>query len=122
VTITARPAIVLTALCAAQALRPAAAQHRLGGVLVDGSVVRVHGCGSHFFIAYRNEYDLAEWLGGEMVRENDVLQLADDQGGFEREGRVTLTNIVTGRQIDIMIEKALMNTNDYAATVGQLCQ
>jgi hypothetical protein len=101
---------------------PTEAQHRLGGPLVDGSVIRTRGCGSHFFIAYRDEFALAEWLGGEMVRENDVLQANGDQESFEHEGRVTLTNLVTGRTIDLVIEKALMNHADYSKTVGKICR
>jgi hypothetical protein len=103
---------------------PSEVQHppRLGGPLVDGSVVRARGCGSHFFIAYRNEYALAAWLGGEMVKENDVLQTTDDQANFEREGRMTLTNLATGRAVDIVIEKALMNRADYSTTSRQVCR
>jgi hypothetical protein len=101
---------------------PTEAQHRLGGPVVDGSVIRTRGCGSHFFIAYRDEFVLAEWLGGEMVRENDVLKANGDQESFEREGRITLTNLVTGRTIDIVIEKALMNHADYSKTVGKVCR
>ena len=103
---------------------PAEAQHppRLGGPLVDGSVVRTRGCGSHFFIAYREEYALAEWLGGEMVNDGDVLQGSDDQVSFEREGPMTFTNLATGRTVDVVIEKALMNQADYSRTVGQVCR
>jgi hypothetical protein len=100
----------------------AVAQPKLGGVLIDGSVIRVRGCGSHFFIAYHEEFALAELLGGDMVRESELLQLPADQGSFEREGRMTATNLATGRQVDFVIEKALMNTNDYNAMVGQVCR
>ena len=101
---------------------PTEAQHRLGGPVVDGSVIRTRGCGSHFFIAYRDEFVLAEWLGGEMVRENDVLKANGDQESFEREGRMTFMNLVTGRTIDLVIEKALMNHADYSKTVGKVCR
>ena len=103
---------------------PTEAQHppRLGGPLVDGSVVRARGCGSHFFIAYREEFALAEWLGGEMVNDGDVLQGSGDQVSFEREGPMTFTNLATGRTVDIVIEKALMNQADYSRTVGQVCR
>ena len=103
---------------------PSEAQHppRLGGPLVDGSVTRARGCGSHFFIAYREEYALAEWLGGEMVNDGDVLQGSDDQVSFEREGPMTFTNLATGRTVDVVIEKALMNQADYSRTVGQVCR
>ena len=103
---------------------PSEAQHppRLGGPLVDGSVVRARGCGSHFFIAYREEFALAEWLGGEMVKDGDVLQGNDDQVSFEREGRMTFTNLATGRTVDVVIEKALLNQADYSRTVGQVCR
>jgi hypothetical protein len=111
-----RPPVALAA--------PSDAQHppRLGGPLVDGSVVRTRGCGSHFFIAYREEYALAEWLGGEMVNDGDVLQGSDDQVSFEREGRMTLTNLATGRTVDVVIEQPLMNPADYSRTVGQVCR
>jgi hypothetical protein len=95
---------------------------RLGGPLVDGSVVRARGCGSHFFIAYHEEFALAEWLGGEMVREGDVLQATDDQGSFEREGRMSFTNLATGRTVDVVVEKALMNRADYLKTFGLVCR
>jgi hypothetical protein len=101
---------------------PADAQHRLGGPLVDGSVVRARGCGTRFFIAYRDEFALAEWVGGEMVRENEVLQAIDDQESFEREGRMTFTNLATGRTVDLVIERALMNHADFARAVGQVCR
>jgi hypothetical protein len=95
---------------------------QLGGPLVDGSVVRAHGCGSHFFIVYRNEYALAELLGGEMVKDGEVLQTTDDQESFEREGRMTLTNLVTGRIVDVVIEQALINTTDYSRTARKFCR
>jgi hypothetical protein len=95
---------------------------KLGGPLVDGSVVRARGCGSHFFIAYHEEFALAEWLGGEMVREGDVLQATDDQGSFEREGRMSFTNLATGRTVDVVVEKALMNRADYLKTFGLVCR
>lgn len=103
-------------------ITPATAQHRLGGPLVDGTVTRARGCGSHFFIAYHDEFALAEWLGGEMVRENDVLQANDDQASFEREGRMTFTNLATSRTIDVVIEKALLNHADYSRTARQFCR
>jgi hypothetical protein len=103
---------------------PCRAQHspRLGGPLVDGSVIRTQGCGSHFFIAYREQFVLANWLGGEMAQDLDVLQTIDDQSSFEREGRITLTNLATGRTIDVFIEKALMNKADYSRTLRQVCR
>lgn len=102
----------------------AEAQHppRLGGPLVDGSVTRARGCGSHFFIAYRNSFSLAEWLGGEMVKENDVLQGIGDQASFEREGRMTLTNLATNGIVEVVIEKALLNHADYSRTARQVCR
>jgi hypothetical protein len=103
---------------AAEAQHPA----RLGGPLVDGSVTRARGCGSHFFIGYRDEFALAEWLGGEMVRENDVLEANDNQMSFEREGRMTLTNRATGRTVDLVIVHALMNHADYSRAVRQVCR
>jgi len=119
-----RRAICLAALAAAIFTPPALAQHpaRLGGTLIDGSVVRAHGCGSHFFIAYHEEFALAEWLGGEMVKELDVLQINGDQVSFEREGRMSFTNLATGRIVDVVIEKALMNQADFSRTVGQMCR
>lgn len=95
---------------------------RLGGVLIDGSVTRTRGCGSHFFIAYHDEYALAEWLGGEMVNEGDVLQAIDGQTSFEREGRMTFTNLTTGNTIDVMIEKALLNHANYSKTLARVCR
>ena len=99
-----------------------AAPPRLGGPLVDGSVILTRGCGSHFFIAYHDEYVLAEWLGGEMVKDGDVLQTTDDQTSFEREERMLLLNLATGRTIDVMIEHALMNRSDFARTAGKVCR
>jgi hypothetical protein len=99
-----------------------AAPPRLGGPLVDGSVVRTRGCGTHFFIAYRNEYALAEWLGGEMVKDGDVLKVNDDQMSFEREGRMTLTNLATGLTIEVVIEQALMNNADMSRAAGKVCR
>ena len=95
---------------------------RLGGPLVDGSVVRAHGCGSRFFIAYRAEFALAQWLGGEMVKDGDVLQGVGDQVSFEREGRMIFTNLATGRTVDVVIEKALLNRSDYARTAARVCR
>lgn len=95
---------------------------RLGGPLVDGSVVRTRGCGSRFFIVYRDEYVLAQWLGGEMVKEGDVLQGVDDQTSFEREGPMIFTNLATGRTIDVVVEKVLLNRADYARSTGQVCR
>jgi hypothetical protein len=125
------PRMIAATLCAAASLLPlmpaVLAQTpthppRLGGPLVDGSVVRTRGCGSHFFIAYRDEFALASWLGGEPVREGDVLQGADDLTSFEREGRMTFTNLATGRTVDVVIEKALLNRTDYSRTIGQVCR
>lgn len=99
-----------------------AAPPRLGGPLVDGSVVRTHGCGNHFFIAYRNEYALAELLGGDMVKDGDVLQINDERDSFEREGRMTLTNLATGLSLDVVIEQALMNNSDFSRTARIKCQ
>lgn len=95
---------------------------RLGGPLVDGSVIRTQRCGGRFFIAYRDEYALAQWLAGEMVKDGDVLQSKDDKTSFEREGRMTLTNLATGREVDVVIEKALMNRADYSRTVRKVCR
>jgi hypothetical protein len=99
-----------------------AAPPRLGGPLVDGSVIRTRGCGSHFFIAYHDEYALAEWLGGEMVNDGDVLQATDDQMSFDREGRMLLLNLATGRTVDVVIEQALMNRSDYSRIAGKVCR
>jgi hypothetical protein len=98
------------------------AQHRLGGPLVDGTVVRARGCGSHFFVIYHQEYALAEWLGGDMVRENEVLQSTDPGASLEREGRVTFVDLATGHPIDFVIEKALMSPAEYAQAQGQVCR
>jgi hypothetical protein len=95
---------------------------RLGGPLVDGSVVRVRGCGVHFFISYHDQYQLAEWLGGEYVKEGDVLVAADDTASFEREGRATFTDLATDRTVDIFIEKALMNRQDFSRKARQVCR
>jgi hypothetical protein len=95
---------------------------RLGGPLVDGSVVRATGCGTHFFIAYRDEFVLAEWLGGEMVKDNDVVQINDEQSSFEHEGQMTLTNLATGRTIEVVIEQTLMNHADYLRSVERFCR
>jgi hypothetical protein len=95
---------------------------RLGGPLVDGSVIRTRGCGSHFFVAYRAEFALAQWLGGEMVKDGDVLEGSDDQANFEREGRMTFTNLATGRTVDVVIEKALLNRADFTRTAAQVCR
>jgi hypothetical protein len=119
------PIVTLVAAVLAQfavLVAPAEAQQRLGGPLVDGSVVRARGCGTHFFIAYRDEFALAEWVGGDMVRENEVLQAIDDKGSFEREGRMTFTDLATGRTIDLVIEKALLNRADYSRTVARVCR
>jgi hypothetical protein len=95
---------------------------RLGGPLIDGSVVRTHGCGAYFFIADRDVFALAQWLSGEPVREGDVLQTSQSQSGFQREGRMTVTNLATGRMLDLVIEKALMNRADFTRTAGQFCK
>jgi hypothetical protein len=95
---------------------------RLGGPLIDGSVLSRPGCGSHFFIVYKDEYALAEWLGGEMVKDGDVLQTTDDQTSFEREGRMTLLDLATGRTIDVVIEQALMNRAVYGKIASQVCR
>lgn len=97
-------------------------QHRLGGPLVDGTVVRARGCGSHFFIAYHNTYALGEWLGGDMVRENEILVSSNDNDSLEREGRMTFTDVATGRPIDFVIEKALMSPADFARTEAEMCR
>jgi hypothetical protein len=95
---------------------------RLGGPLVDGSVTLAHGCGTRFFIAYRDVYALAQWLGGEMVQDGDVLQGVDDQASFEREGRMIFVNLATGNTVEVVIEKALMNHADYTKTVAMVCR
>jgi hypothetical protein len=112
---------LLAMLMCAGACTPALGQHRLGGPLVDGTVVRVRGCGSHFFIAYHNNYVLAEWLGGDMVRENEILQSSNENASLEREGRMTFTDATTGRPIDLVIEKALMSPAEFARTEAQVC-
>jgi len=98
-----------------------AAPPRLGGPLVDGSVVRVQGCGVHFFIAYGNTFELAEWLGGDPVRETEVLQTTDSTTTFEREGRLTVTDLATGRTVDVYIDKALMNRTEFDRTIALTC-
>jgi hypothetical protein len=113
--------IILTSLLAFSVGAEVPHPLRLGGPLVDGSVVRTRGCGAHFFIAFRNEFALAEWLGGDIVKDGDVLQVNDDQLSFEREGRMTLTNLATGRAIDVVLEKVLMNHADYSRAAGQVC-
>jgi hypothetical protein len=100
---------------------PAQAQHRLGGPLIDGSVTRASGCGIYFFIVYANQFAMAEWLGGEPVRDNEVLQTVDDQGSFQREGRETVLDLATGGTVDIMIDQALMNQSDYQKTQNKVC-
>lgn len=120
-----RRAIAVTLLAAALGLvKPAVGQNppRLGGQLIDGSVIRTRGCGSHFFIAYHDLYALASWLGGEMVQEGDVLQGVDDSTSFEREGRMTFTNLATGRTVDVVIDKALLTRADLGRTLAQYCR
>lgn len=114
-----------TAMLAPALLMPlilVAAPPRLGGPLVDGSVIRTLGCGSRFFITYHDEYAQAQWLGGEMVKDGDVLQVTDDQMSFDREGRMLLLNLATGRTVDVVIEKALMNRSDYSRTASKVCR
>jgi hypothetical protein len=115
---------ILAIVAAASAPGPSALaqQPKLGGVLVDGSVIRVRGCGSHFFIVYHEEFALAQQLGGDMVREAELLQLESDQTSFEREGRMTATNLTTGREVDFVIERALMNFSEYNSVAGQVCR
>jgi hypothetical protein len=113
---------VAAALTLAVASFSVAAQHRLGGPAIDGTVVRVRGCGNHFFVQYHNSVALAEWLGGEMVRENEVIQSTDDNASLEKEGRMTFTDLATGRPVDFVVEKALMNPADYAKTQGEVCR
>jgi hypothetical protein len=100
---------------------PTQAQHRLGGPLIDGSITRARGCGPYFFIVFANQFAMAEWLGGDPVRENEVLQTMDDQGSFEREGRETVLDLATGRTVDIMIDQALMNQADYQSAANKVC-
>jgi hypothetical protein len=95
---------------------------RLGGPLIDGSVARARGCGNHFFIAYREKFALVEWLGGQMVNENEVLQSDDDQITFEREGRATLTNLATGGTIEVVIEQALLNRLEFSKVARRVCR
>jgi hypothetical protein len=115
-------AAVLAAPTLLISLAAYAAPPSLGGPLVDGSVVRTSGCGSYFFIAYRDEFALAQWLGGEMAKDGDVLQVTDEQSSFEREGRMTLLNFATNRTIDVSIEKALMNRADFTKTAAKICK
>jgi hypothetical protein len=98
-----------------------AAPPRLGGPLVDGSVIRTQGCGAHFFIAFGNTFALAEWIGGDPVRDTEVLQTTDSVSSFEREGRMTVTNLATGRTVDLFIDKALMNNAEFTRLVAQTC-
>jgi hypothetical protein len=95
---------------------------RLGGPLVDGSVLVRNGCGPRFFIVYQDSYALAEWLGGDMVKDGDVLQTTDADSSFLREGRMTLLDLATGRTIDIVIEQALMNRTDFARVASRVCR
>jgi hypothetical protein len=115
--------ILVSAAALLPLLSPVAAfgQPRLGGPLIDGSVTRARGCGNYFFIVYGNQFALAEWLGGDPVRDNEVLQTLDDQGSFEREGRETVLDLASGRTVDIMIDQALMNQTDYQRTVKKIC-
>jgi hypothetical protein len=117
-----RPKWLLAMLLCSGACTAALGQHRLGGPLIDGTVVRVRGCGSHFFIAYHNAYALAEWLGGDMVRENEVVRSLNENDSLEREGRMTFTDVATGRPIDLVIEKALMSAPEFARTQAQVCR
>ncbi len=114
--------VLAAALLAPPALSAPPTPPRLGGPLVDGSVLLGHGCGSHFFIVYKDLYALAEWLGGDMVKNGDVLQTTDDQSSFEREGRMTLLDLATGTTIDVVIEQALINRAAYNRTVSQVCK
>jgi hypothetical protein len=117
-----RDAILIgAALFTLAAARPTWAQHRLGGPAIDGSVTRATGCGNYFFIVYANQFAMAEWLGGDPVRETEVLQTVDDQGSFEREGRETVLDLATGRTVDIMIDQALMNQTDYQKAASKVC-
>lgn len=61
-------------------------------------------------------------MGGEMVQDLDVLQVTDDVSTFEREGRMTVTNLVTGRPLEIVIEQALMNQSQFAQKVIETCR
>jgi hypothetical protein len=118
------PPAVISALIAFGATSTALvnAQHRLGGPLVDGSVIRFNGCGNYFFVAYRNEYALAEWIGGDMVRESEVLQATDDTSSFEREGRMSFTNTASGKLVDVIIERALLNQTDLSQLIHRYCR
>jgi hypothetical protein len=95
---------------------------RLGGPLIDGSVTRAHGCGSHFFVIYRDEYALAEWLGGQPPIEGDVLEGIDDQQSLERVGRMTFVDLATRNTMEFVIEKTFLNRADYSKTVRQVCR
>lgn len=94
---------------------------RLGGQLVDGSVVRTKGCGIYFFIAYGNTFALAEWLSGDPVRDTEILQTTDGTSSFDHEGRMTVTNLATGRTLDLFIDKALMNNAEFSRSAAKYC-
>ncbi len=57
-----------------------------------------------------------------MVQEGDVLQGVDDSTSFEREGRMTFTNLATGRTVDVVIDKALLTRADLGRTLAQYCR
>jgi hypothetical protein len=116
-----RDAILIGAALTLAAAGPTWAQHRLGGPTIDGSITKATGCGNYFFIVYANQFAMAEWLGGDPVRETEVLQTVDDQGSFQREGRETVLDLATGRTVDIMIDQALMNQTDYQRAASKVC-
>jgi hypothetical protein len=118
---------ILASAAPATAQQPAAPapEHpgpRLGGPTVDGSVVRTAGCGAYFIVTYHSEYALAQWVGGQMVRDNDVLEGHGDLTSFEREGPMTFTNLSTGQTIDVVIEKTLMNQAELSQAEARYCR
>ncbi len=57
-----------------------------------------------------------------MVQDNDVLQVTDEGSSFQREGPMTVTNLVTGRNVQIVIEQSLMNQSQFARKVDEICR
>src|ERR1700722_15781749 len=59
--------LIIFTLAWSATARAADTPPRLGGPLIDGSVIKARGCGSHFFVVYGSSYLQAQWLGGEIV-------------------------------------------------------
>ena len=111
--------LALTLGAGAEAQTP----RKLGGPVIDGSVVIVDGCGEKFFIAYQGTYALAQRLNGEMVKREDVLQgVATQQGSFDREGRMEVTDLTTGKTLQINIENAMLSQSAVHNLAGEVCR